>query len=60
MAMMTAFGGGDLGMEVKQSGKKITIKLDAEAFADMYGTEMEEISKDELKAQLEEEGYDVK
>lgn len=60
VTMMSAFGGGDLGMEVKQSGKKVIVELDAEAFAEMYGVENEEISKDELKAQLEEDGYDVK
>lgn len=60
MAMITAFSGGDSGMEIKQKSKKIIIELDAEQYADMYGAEIEEISKDELKAQLEEEGYKVK
>ena len=60
MAMITAFSGGDSGMEIKQESKKIIIELDAEQYADMYGAEIEEISKDELKAQLEEEGYKVK
>ena len=60
MAMITAFSGGDSGMEIKKKSKKIIIELDAEQYADMYGAEIEEISKDELKAQLEEEGYKVK
>lgn len=60
MAMLTVLGGGDSGIEVEQKNKKIIIELDAEQYASMYGEEIEEISKDELKAQLEEEGYDVK
>lgn len=48
------------GLEIKQSGKKVIMELDAEAYAEMSGEELEEVSKDELKEQLEEEGYEVK
>ena len=52
-----------IGANVEQNGKKITIELDSEAFAKMAGIEEEEmtdISKKELKKQLEEDGYKVK
>jgi len=49
----------DMGMEVKQSGKKVIMELDAEAYADMEGADLE-VSKDELREELEEEGYKVK
>lgn len=59
LALMTAFTDEDVGMEVKRSGKKLTMVLDAEAYADMEGGDLE-VSKDELKKSLEEEGYKVK
>ena len=52
-----------LGTDVEQSGKKITIELDAEVFAEIGGLDEDEltgISKKELKEQLEAEGYKVK
>lgn len=50
----------DMGFDVKQKGKKVIVKLDAEAYAEMSGEDMEEVSKDEIKESLEEEGYKVK
>lgn len=47
------------GVKIKQSGKKVIIKLDGEAYADME-SEYEDLSKDELKEELEEDGYTVK
>lgn len=47
------------GMKVKQSGKKLIIELDAEAYEDMSGEDAT-ISKDELKEEFEDLGYDVK
>lgn len=49
----------DMGMDIKQSGKKIVMELDAEAYADMAGEDID-ITKDELREELEEEGYKVK
>lgn len=47
------------GVKIKQSGKKVIIELDGEAYADME-SEYEDLSKDELKEELEEDGYTVK
>lgn len=47
------------GVKIKQSGKKVIIELDGEAYADME-SEYEDLSKDELKEALEEDGYTVK
>lgn len=47
------------GVEIKQNGKKVIITLDSEAYADME-SEYEDLSKDELKEALEEDGYTVK
>lgn len=60
LSMIAAFSGEDMGIEVKQSGKKITMKLNAEQFASMSGTEIPDVSKEDLKANLEEAGYKVK
>ena len=46
--------------EIKQSGKKVTMELDAEAFMKLLGKDIKELSREELKEQLEEEGYKVK
>lgn len=54
-----AFMGEEVEFEVKQSGKKLSIELDAEAYAEMEGGDLE-VSKDELKEELEEDGYKVK
>ena len=62
LKMGMAMSGEDMGMEIKQSGKKVIMELDAEAFAEMIGEDVEdlEVSKEELKESLEEEGYKVK
>lgn len=46
-------------LDIKQRGKKLTIEADAEAYAELAGEDVD-ISKDELREQLEEEGYTVK
>ena len=46
-------------LDIKQKGKKLTIEADAEAYAELAGEDVD-ISKDELREQLEEEGYTVK
>ncbi len=50
------------GMEVKQDGKKLTIKMDATAYVETLGEDEDtaDLSKDAIKASLEEEGYTVK
>lgn len=48
------------GMEVKQDGKKLIITMDAKAYAASEGVSDEEMTKDALKAALEEDGYTVK
>jgi len=57
--LMTAMGGEEMKFEVKQSGKKLTIDLDAKAYAEMLGEEAD-INKEDLKKMLEEDGYKVK
>lgn len=57
--LMTAMMDEDSAMEVKQSGKKLTIELDAEAYSEMSGEEAN-MSKDDIKKSLEEDGYKVK
>lgn len=48
------------GMEVKQDGKKLVIKMDAKAYAESEGASDEEMTKEALKKALEEDGYTVK
>ena len=50
----------DVDMDIKQSGKKVIMKLDAKAYAAMAGEDEMDIDKDELEEKLEEEGYKVK
>lgn len=58
--LMFAFFGEDVeGLDIEQNGKKIIMKLDEEMFAKMEGNDSE-VSKEELKEELEEEGYTVK
>lgn len=57
--LMAAMMDEDLEMEVKQSGKKLTIELDEEAYSKMSGEETN-MSKDDIKKSLEEDGYKVK
>lgn len=48
------------GMEVKQDGKKLVIIMDATTYAETEGVSDEEMTKEALKAALEEDGYTVK
>lgn len=48
------------GMEVKQDGKKIIMIMDAAAYAASEGASDEDMTKDAIKAALEEDGYTVK
>ena len=48
------------GMEVKQDGKKLVIKMDAKTYAETEGASDEEMTKEALKKALEEDGYTVK
>lgn len=48
------------GMDVKQDGKKLTITMDAKAFAESEEVSEEEMTKEALKKSLEEDGYTVK
>ena len=49
------------GIEIEGKGKKVTMQLDAKTFSAMGGVEVsEEVSKDDLKKSLEDEGYKVK
>ena len=48
------------GMDVQQDGKKVVITMDAKAFAESEGAKEEEMTKDAIKAELEEAGYTVK
>lgn len=56
---LTMSGETSEGFEIKQSGKKVIIELDSKAYASME-SEYEGLSKEELKEQLEEDGYKVK
>ena len=58
-AFILALGDVELDYEIELKGKKVIMKLDAEAFYSMEG-EAEGATKEELKEQLEEEGYKVK
>lgn len=48
------------GIDVKQDGKKLVITMDAKSFAESEGASDEEMTKEALKASLEEDGYTVK
>lgn len=48
------------GMEAKQDGKKLIITMDAKAYAESEGISDEDMTKDAMKAALEEDGYTVK
>lgn len=53
---------GDLEMKISQDGKKVIMELDAAAFSTMAGVDVteEEVTKADLKVELEKEGYKVK
>lgn len=46
--------------ELKQKGKTIIMEMDAEQYAELNSKELASLSKEEVKKQLEEEGYKVK
>lgn len=48
------------GMQFEQDGKKITMTMTAEAYAASEEVSDEEMSKEAIKAALEEDGYEVK
>ena len=48
------------GLEVKQDGKKLIMKMDAKAFAASEELSDEDMTKETIKASLEEDGYTVK
>jgi len=48
------------GMEVKQEGKKLIIKMDAKTFAESEGASDEDMTKEAIRKSLEEDGYTVK
>lgn len=48
------------GYEVKQSGKKVTIEMSSAIYEEQQYLNEEDITKDALKASLEEDGYKVK
>lgn len=51
----------DLKIEINQKGKKLTIELDKEAFKELQDLEDESaLTKEAIKAELEENGYKVK
>lgn len=58
-ALAEAFAEEDFEMEIKRSGKKVTMEIDASTFANMEGEDAD-VSIDELREELEEEGYKVK
>ena len=63
--MITAMGGEEgsealKGMDIKLDGKKVTITMDAKAFAESEGSEINELTKDSIRKELEEAGYTVK
>ncbi len=48
------------GIEVKQDGKKLVVKMDANAYSKLKNVADENMTKDALKAALAEDGYTVK
>lgn len=50
----------DMKIDIKQSGKKVTMTVDAKAYAEMAGEDEADMTKEELKEMLEDEGYKVK
>ena len=56
LASMYEFLGGD-DIKVETDGKKVILTMSAE---DSFGSEEDEMSRDEIKALLEEQGYTVK
>lgn len=48
------------GMEVEQDGKKLTIKMDAEAYATAEEMSGEELTREKMEESLKEQGYTIK
>lgn len=48
------------GLEVEQKGKKVTITMDPDTFAEEEGLDEDELTKESIKKALEEAGYTVK
>jgi len=47
-------------IKVKKSGKKVTITMTAEAFADKFGVEKDKLDKDTMKDFVKYMGYELK
>ena len=60
LKMSMSMVGEDSGFDVERKGKKVIMKLDAEAFAEMSGEDLGEVDKVALIEELEEDGYKVK
>ena len=50
----------EMNVDVKRSGKKVTMTLDAAAYAEMANEDEMNMNKEELREMLEEQGYTVK
>ena len=48
------------GIEAKRSGKKVTLTIEAKAYKEFAGEDITELSKDEIKENLEKADYKVK
>lgn len=48
------------GVETKTSGKKFIMTMDGDTYAKQEGIDKDKLSKDDIKAELEEAGYTVK
>ena len=48
------------GMKVERDGKKIIITLEPKTFAEQESLNDEDLSRDSLKKELEEDGYEIK
>lgn len=48
------------GFEFEHKGKKVILSMDSKAFADQQDLDDNSMSREELKKELEEEGYKVK
>ena len=63
IALASAFTSGDEKISlptIEQKGKKTTIEIDAKMYAEMSGETEAGMTKEEVKASLEKQGYKVK
>ena len=63
IALASAFTSGDEKISlptIEQKGKKTTIEMDAKMYAEMSGETEAGMTKEEVKASLEKQGYKVK